>query len=379
MKKLALFLDGTWNKPDDNTNVWRLRLMVAETGKKRARQLTYYDRGVGTDWFNRIRGGVLGTGLSENVRQAYQWLMEHYEPGDEVYIFGFSRGAYTARSLAGMIAKCGLLKPGAPMPVCQVFERYRKASAETPLYHLEYEARHGRTDFSLEERWLLKYSKRIDIQFIGVWDTVGALGIPIGRIPGLSSKTMFFHHTRLSKIYKHAVQALAVDEHRPVFRASLWTKFIPKDDHGQDASPVSAVEQRWFVGSHSNVGGGNRNDLLPQVPLAWIQKKASEAGLAFRTSVSLTGDEHLAPVQDSFKSFFCGIYRVLCLFRRHYRIIGLERQEKKTGWVETVNETIDATVFDRWRKIPGYRPVNLVRWAARKGKTAGDYKGDTDV
>src|SRR5437867_5462888 len=125
-KRLAVFLDGTWNKPESNTNVWRLYLMLADRGEDGVPQKQYYDAGVGTYWFDRISGGWFGYGLSENIRSAYRWLIEHYNPGDEIFIFGFSRGAFTARSLTGVIARCGLLKPAAPMSFYQLYERYRK-------------------------------------------------------------------------------------------------------------------------------------------------------------------------------------------------------------------------------------------------------------
>ena len=239
-KRLAIFLDGTWNEPGDNTNVWRMKLMVADAGADGVRQVSYYDEGVGTTWYTRLRGGAFAKGLSKNVRQAYQWLMEHYNDGDDVFVFGFSRGAFTARSLTGMIAKCGLLRPGAPMPVIQVFERYRRGPKARPLYRLEYLNRHGPGDFDLEERWLLEYSTRIPIKLIGVWDTVGTLGIPLGRIRGISRSTLHFHHTRLSKIFEHAYQALAIDEHRKPYRPSVWTKFTPKEQ-SQVAPPQKAL------------------------------------------------------------------------------------------------------------------------------------------
>jgi uncharacterized protein (DUF2235 family) len=376
-KRIAIFLDGTWNEPGDNTNVWRMKLMVADRGPDEIEQRTYYDTGVGTKWYERFRGGAFATGLSKNVREAYQWLMEHYNDGDEVFVFGFSRGAYTARSLTGMIAKCGLLQPGAPMPVIQVFERYARGQEATPLWTLEFQKKYkGRTDFSLEEKWLLEYSTRIDIQFIGVWDTVGTLGIPIGNIKGISRRSMYYHHTRLSKIFKNTFQVLAIDEHRKPYRPSLWSKFIPKPKDGEgpvveaDADPEQDdphIEQRWFAGAHSNIGGGYRNDPVAQVPLAWLQQKAKEAGLHFSHEIELDGTEHLFPLVDSFKQFLKGFYRILRLGKRYYRTIGLPREEKETGWVETVDETIDETVFDRWRENSKYRPKNVAEWAKKKG------------
>lgn len=375
-RRLAVFLDGTWNKPEDNTNVWRTKLMLARQDLDGVPQLAYYDTGVGTRWYDRRLGGLLGIGLEKNIREAYLWLMENYAPGDELFVFGFSRGAYTARSLVGMIARCGLLRPGAPMSVAQLFDRYRRGKEATPLYELEYRKR-NEPDFApeLEDRWLLQYSERIDVKFIGVWDTVGALGIPIGALKFLTRDRYFFHNTRLSVTYENAFQALALDEHREPYQATLWTDYTPKVPDATPPSRVPHVEQRWFVGAHSNIGGGYRNDLLAQVPLAWLQGKAAELGLAFRQNTRLAGDEHLAPVTDSFGQFLKGLYRLIKFGRRFHRRVGAPREEKAEGWVSTVNETVDATVLDRWRKDQGYRPRSLQEWAARAGQEPAALEG----
>ena len=120
-KRLAVFLDGTWNVVGDNTNVWRLKSLCAPSDSSGTEQLSYYEKGV-----NGFLGGVFGKGLDGNITDAYQWLINNYEVEDDIFIFGFSRGAYTARSLAGFVAKCGLLKAGAPLGVKQLYERYRR-------------------------------------------------------------------------------------------------------------------------------------------------------------------------------------------------------------------------------------------------------------
>lgn len=383
-KRIALFLDGTWNEPTDNTNVWRLKSLMAREDSQGVPQLSYYDAGVGTAWYDHLSGGALGIGLSENIRQAYQWLVESYDPGDEVYVFGFSRGAYTARSLVGMIARCGLLAPGAPMPVLQVFERYRRGSDATPLYTLEYEKRNGRTDFDLEESWLLSYATRIPIKMVGVWDTVGALGGPLARIPKLRDRMLYFHNTRLSTIIERALQALALDEHRRPYRPALWTRFVPDNESEEEKAQREGrephVEQRWFLGAHSNVGGGYRNDSLAQIPLAWIQEEAEKSGLAFRRRVALSGEEYQAPIVDSYRAFLAGTYRWATLNRRFHRVIGRSPEKKARGTVETVNETIDSSVFARWRDPAlGYRSQSLLAWAEASGQDLDQCAATTPV
>jgi uncharacterized protein (DUF2235 family) len=385
-KRIALFLDGTWNTVHNNTNVWRLRALCAETGRDGARQVAFYDQGVGTRGGEKLRGGILGYGLDVNVQAAYRWLIETYTPGDDVFVFGFSRGAFTARSLTGLIAKCGLLQAGAPLSIEQVFERYTKGKSLRPLYQLEFERRELRRrlakggsaatppridPLSREDEWLLAYSQRIRIQFTGVFDTVGSFGVPFGDIRGLSSRRFLFHHTRLSNLYKYAYQALAIDEHRRHFSPTLWTKFtpVPPDPNARRPTAAPVVEQRWFVGVHGNVGGGYIDDRLAQIPLAWLVEKAEAAGLAFRYPISVDPGSHLDPVADSYAEFAYGLYKLATLGREYYREIGRPAVivSKPAGLVDTVNETIDGTVFDRWRADPTYRPRNLVDWASRRG------------
>lgn len=377
MKRIAMFLDGTWNEPDDNTNVWRTRLLVSDTDTAGNAQEPYYEVGVGTKRLERLRGGALGHGLDANVRHAYQWLMSRYEPSDKVYLFGFSRGAYTARSLAGLISRCGLLLPGASFSVPQLFDRYRAGDEVPPLYRL-YSGEYPPGQWTAEDRLLKAQSRRVYIEFIGVWDTVGALGVPMGDIRGLSRRSYYFHNTNPSAIYRRMYQALAIDENRGPYQASLWTLFQPEGEPVPTLKRYQTLEQRWFVGAHCNVGGGYRNDALAQIPLAWMLGKAADAGLRFKRQLKLKGDEFLAEPVDSYARFLRGGYRAATLGRRHYRTIGRPPVETKklAGWSHTVNETIDASVFERWRAVPRYRPKNLVAWAERQGVKSADVHGD---
>jgi len=173
MKKLAIFLDGTFNTLNNNTNVWRLKSLTSETVDQRV----YYSQGVGTKRGEVARGGVTGYGIDDEIIEAYTWLIQNFDDGDEIFIFGFSRGAYTARSLSGLVSKCGVLKLGAPLSIEQLYARYRLYVAPTIRSLL---GKPLPQDASLEERWLTKYSRPTKIKFIGVWDTVGSMGIPRG-------------------------------------------------------------------------------------------------------------------------------------------------------------------------------------------------------
>jgi uncharacterized protein (DUF2235 family) len=131
-RRIALFLDGTWNDVDDDTNVWRMKSLCDES----VDQQCYYSKGVGTSYGQAILGGAFGLGLDAEVISAYQWLISQYKPGDHIFIFGFSRGAYTARSLSGFISKCGLLKPGAPLSLKQLYARYGEGPAVRTIREL---------------------------------------------------------------------------------------------------------------------------------------------------------------------------------------------------------------------------------------------------
>jgi hypothetical protein len=380
-KRLAVFFDGTWNTPEDNTNVFRLDLMLADHGEDGVRQRAYYDEGVGTHWFDRVTGGAFGAGLSENIRNAYRWLMEQYDPGDEIFIFGFSRGAFTARSLAGLIARCGLLKPAAPISFTQLYERYQLGDAVRPIYRLKYLERHGETNFDFEEQALLKqaYYEASLIKFVGVWDTVGTLGIPFGNIKGISRRTLRFHNTHLSKTVQNSFQALALDEYRKPYWAMLWTQFVPDaPDPADPAHPdVRQVEQRWFSGAHANVGGGYRNDLLPQRPLAWLQEKARRCDLGFRSRIVIDSEDDLQMLpRDSYGEFLHGLWKLMRGGKHYVRWVMSDpvrktarkgwRKATADGWVQTVNERIDFSVFRRCQIHRDYRPDSLREWAERK-------------
>jgi uncharacterized protein (DUF2235 family) len=368
-KRLILLLDGTWNDVDDNTSVWRMCQLLAREDAKGMKQEVYYDRGVGTAAGTALAGGAIGFGLDDNVIAAYRWLMGVYDqygtPGvkkgrdfDEIYVLGFSRGAYTARSLTGFIRRCGLLRPGAPLSVEEMFKRYREQADAPSLVEMYRMREEGKPVGRINER-VLKHSRRVKIKMIGVWDTVGALGIPFGKW-AISRSKAGFHDTDLSTLYDHAYQALAIDEHREAFAPTLWTR-------RPDAElPRTSVEQRWFIGAHANVGGGVSEDDLPQMPLAWMIEKMAALGVAFRGGVTPEPDDVMCAVSDSFSEFMRGVYKVVKMGNRFHRPIGAEIVQTPSGPRIPIGETIDGSVFDRWRRDPQYRPFGIVEWANRK-------------
>lgn len=356
MKRLAIYLDGTFNTLNNNTNVWRLKSLTSHTPDQRV----YYSQGVGTVRGEVVRGGVAGYGIDEEIIRAYTWLIENFDDGDEIFIFGFSRGAYTARSLSGLISKCGILKLGAPLSIEQLYDRYRLYVAPTIRSLL------GKAlppDAHIEEKWLTRYSRPTKIKFIGVWDTVGSMGIPVGSADAKVHKYRFLDtHLRLDNEY--AFHALALDEHRANFDATFWTRTLKHGEEGSPERTIEHVEQRWFVGCHANVGGGYASDPLSQRPLVWLMDKAAALGLVFREKVDVDVAEIAPAIHDSYAEFGKGLYHWIS--SRFFRTVGAPPNEGTVATTARINETIDGAVFDRWRSDASYRPKNLVKWAVEK-------------
>ncbi len=274
MKNLVVCCDGTWNTPDQSehgvpspTNVVRLFNCVTDRAADGVPQEKYYHPGVGTgsNWWDKLAGGGTGIGLSRNVMSAYKWLAERYEPGDRIYLFGFSRGAYTVRSAAGMLASktCGLLKlDGLDDPT--IWARVERA------YQRGYRERKDRPAWAggWEFHEVAPGDSRIPVHFLGVWDTVGALGIPdeLAILNLLDDTRRYaFHDTKLNDRVRHGCHAVALDERRLSFAPTLWT--------GIEHRPE--IKQVWFPGVHSDVGGGYLETGLSDGALEWMMDEAA--------------------------------------------------------------------------------------------------------
>jgi uncharacterized protein (DUF2235 family) len=215
-KRLVVCCDGTWNFADQpsKTNVAKIALSVRPGSASGQEQRVYYHSGVGTLRRERLRGGAFGTGLSRNVLDAYRFLVESYEPDDELYFFGFSRGAFTVRSLAGLVRNSGILR--------------RDHADRTPDAWALYRDRIERPSGAAATLFRRSYARETPIRFVGVWDTVGALGIPVPDPAWLRpavdrfNRRWAFHDTELSSRVTAAFHALAVDEQRSAFRPTLW-------------------------------------------------------------------------------------------------------------------------------------------------------------
>ena len=200
--------------------------MTAPSGSDHMPQQIYYDAGLGTTMGEIVRGGVFGYGVDEAVINAYEWLIEHYEPGDEIFVFGFSRGAYTARSLSGFVSRCGLLAPGAPLSIRQLYERYKRGNDVLTIHQLR--ARPDNSSCKTEEKWMLSFSREVPVKFTGVWDAVGALSGST-HFALITGGNHDFLDTNLRRSEEFVFHALAIDEHRKAFAPTLFTKFDPKD------------------------------------------------------------------------------------------------------------------------------------------------------
>lgn len=254
-KRIVILCDGTWNEPDAPcpTNIVKLARCIAPLDSEGVVQTIFYDQGVGTEGrFDKYLGGAFGKGVSKNVLDGYRYLVHNYQEGDDIFLFGFSRGGYTARAIAGMVACIGLLQKHELGQLSKAYSYYRLAPDKrgTPTFNV---------------------GARPDICMIGVFDTVGALGAPTHLGQSLSRNWVGFFDTTLSAKVKSAFQALAVDEHRTLFRPDIWV--------GQPVAGQT-VEQCWFRGAHSDIGGGYPSATLADIALNWLAKAAAVQGLA---------------------------------------------------------------------------------------------------
>lgn len=344
MKRLVVCCDGTWSTPDQTdaqgrpcaTNVTKFALAVADADSAGVRQRVYYQRGVGTGRWDHISGGAFGIGLSANIKAAYSYLVESYDRDDELYFVGFSRGAYTARSLAGFVRNCGILRKEHLDRVGDAYELYRRRDLAS--HPRGAEARLFRRTYSYEEAGF-----ETRIKFLGVWDTVGSLGIPVGPLALLSRKLLHltFHDVDLSTRVDNAFQALAIDERRESFKPAIWEQ--QPDAKGQ------RLEQVWCVGAHGNVGGGASDAGLSDIALTWMFERAARSGLAVDPA-RLTDPTHgdpLAPISHT----SAGLWGLLPKWKRPVRGYGALPSL----------EFIHRSVVKRIERDPSYRPENLDR------------------
>lgn len=279
MKRLIVCYDGTWNtltNPDEVTNVVRVGQSVKLVASDGVPQIAYYNSGVGSGgWVDQFLGGVFGAGLKGNVKRGLTFLSFNYntgetpdDPPDEIYIFGFSRGAYTARALAGVIGAIGGIPKVSSFGEVEKFWTHYKKSASK---------RKRDEDLIKDDIYELPKNGKL-VKCVAVWDTVGSYGIPTGLGLGslarwVTSWTRNFRDNEIGRRVEYGFHAMAIDERRRAFSATTWVRGEPvKDDSLAD--PI--VEQVWFAGAHANVGGGYKQTGLSDQALIWMISRVQD-------------------------------------------------------------------------------------------------------
>ena len=386
-KRVILCFDGEWDRPPDpgvwgsssrtppkqtlsaagwesppTTNVLQLYQSILPQASDEGVQQKWYDSGTGLPWFYRFRNGSFGYCLDRTILQGYAYLAATYEPSDELFMYGFSRGAYIARSLIGLLNAAGLpsatllngdhvrivreaahtLSPEMVAPVhlseCltrMVLDPCNQAIDEAyRIYRTVQSGTHASGPVTTRRRG----PHDISVTLLGLWDTVGPLGIPTNALKWLNEHRYNFRDTELSPIVQRAYHALAIDEHRADHNATIWT-----------APPKAGqiIEQWWFAGAHGDPGGTYPDRDLADVPLAWMQQHSINNGLAIEPGRVPEKTNTLSPLHDSFSECFVGVRR--WIHSRFYRPI------MQTG---TDTEVLDGSVHTRLRRIPCYRPKN---------------------
>jgi len=258
-KNIIILSDGTGQEGGEgnNTNIYKLFNMLVD---RTPGQMVFYDRGVGTG-ARKYLGMITGLGFSKNVQDGYRFIFDHYEAGDRVFLFGFSRGAATVRSLSSFIHYFGILPQSRPELITKAYKIYKiKNDARRKCKADEFIAKH--------------HTMWIRVKFMGCYDTVAALGLPIPFLCGVLDRIPLFWHRfhdfRLSECVEHAYHALAIDDQRKVFHPVLWDV---------EKFPHQSVKQVWFCGMHTDVGGGYKEQTLSDIPLEWMVDMAKQHGL----------------------------------------------------------------------------------------------------
>jgi uncharacterized protein (DUF2235 family) len=338
MKRLIICCDGTWQKLADPypTNVVKIAQAIKPIASDRTPQILYYDEGVGTDnsATGRILGGALGKGIDQNIQDAYRFLCLNYIEGDEIYLFGFSRGAYSVRSLAGLMYNSGLLKR----------ENIRQAPEAYQLYC--HRGVRPNDQEAIDFRKENSLGSRVDITLLGCWDTVGSLGIPdlssfLPLAEQLNQKYKF-HDTKLNKKIKNALHAVAIDEQHKVFNVTPM--------HKHPDAPDQVVRQVWFPGDHGCIGGGSKeHSKLADGTLQWMIESIGSLKLGLEFEISKINP----PIEFDYTYDF----QSKSIIDKMTRFAGTILREID-GEVDELHESVKL----RWKQRNDYRPTNLKKF-----------------
>ncbi len=390
-RNIILCMDGTWNKPgqtdqgkETKTNVRKLYEALAD----RPDQVRGYFAGVGTDPGEKASGGAFGWGLFDQIKNGYRALREQFAPGDRIYIFGFSRGAFSARSLAGMILRCGVIRkdvenvkiPGLVADLVTTQQDGNLKVDVTDKVFAMYKHGYEKDNRTEVEQFKREYCNDTTVRLVGVWDTVGALGIPDEFfIPALrnfdraiDARLYGFLDTDLNPRIEAAYHAVAIDEQRKPFLPTLWTDArgaVPRVN-----AAGSNVEQVWFAGAHSNVGGGYADSGLSDIALKFMIDRASANGLQF-TPAALAAlhpdpkakrrdslDEFVEIGNEKKNRFFAWIDKVAT------RFMGVNRPISAGACIHSsVAERLAAPAVGEPASEGAYSPVSTLKLATRDG------------
>lgn len=401
-KNIVICCDGTGNQINDRlSNVLKLFRVL----QKNDDQLVYYSPGVGTvgnfdEWqvfkqhIKEFLGLATGYGLDENVLDAYRFLCTHHAEGDAIWLFGFSRGAYTVRVLAAFIYVIGLLRPNQLNLSEYAFTAYKKASHDShkegklpeadALRIAATQSSEGEVAEGLPAAWefaRVAGTKRVTIKFIGAWDTVASVIVP--RPDRLLLDLQMLRFTRTNPGVEIFRQAISIDERRRMFRLHSWTEpqtFKSNPFNNKNWKPQD-IRQVWFAGVHADIGGGypEAESGLSKFPLLWMINQARRAGLKMSTAMI----NHLVlgrPRKDSNRVYVAPdpkapLHRSLTW--KWWPLEVIPKQKKWREWPRRVallgwyvpwgeprlippGARIDASVFERKRQVPDYRPINVL-------------------
>jgi uncharacterized protein (DUF2235 family) len=320
-KNIVVLSDGTGQEggKESDTNVYKLfRMLENRTG----RQVVFYDRGLGTNWL-RVTGNAFGAGISHNIRECYQFIFEQFQAEDRIFLFGFSRGAFTVRSLSGFIDLFGILPKSRPELIREAWKIYR--------WRLRFPNWRTRRSQAAQEFADSHNTMGADIAFLGVWDTVGALGSPFKRVAAVMDRVPWFqhkfHNTNLCPCVSRGCHALAIDDERLTFHPTVWSEPNPR------------VQQVWFAGMHSDVGGSYAETDLSDISLQWMVRHALDEGLLLYQNHKVTGAPKPEGVMHDSREGFGALYR-----------------RKVRSWDAGTTPKVHESVTERAKKLNDYKP-----------------------
>lgn len=329
MANIVVCADGTWNRPEEDvekdhaTNVLKIARAITPKAQGVA-QHVFYDWGLGS-YHNSISAGLTGKGIHKNILDGYRYIVQNYAPGNKIYLFGFSRGAYTVRALCGLINNCGIVK----RPDAKLIENAWK------IYKSNKEKYAPQGEDAIQFRQEHCHQSR-KVHFVGVWDTVGALGIP-WSLMGLFDSNDEFYDTKMGSNVGITRHALAIDEQRNDFEPTIW-----------QPRRIVDLKQVWFAGVHSDVGGSYGPDKktgasVSDIALSWMLDEATNAGLKLESHIreNLT-DGTFAPLHRS---------------RKH--VFRLKKSLHRELVIDGVPMKIHPSVKARYEADSGYRPPKL--------------------